>query len=246
MKKKYADELLNEVELAYDVLAEDFGTSRANPWFEFEIYKELLQEGDRVLDLGCGNGRLFKSLDERKIKYVGMDVSQGLLDKAAKDLKKEKKCKSKFTFKKGSFLKIPYKRPYFDKIISVAAFHHIPSREYRLEALKEMKRVLKKDGTLVISVWNLWNKRYRKYIFESLFRLNKYDFADCFIPFNYKKTGTKRYYHAFRLSEMRVLLREAGFYIVDEAYVTHRGMISDYWKARNFIFIAKPTYASSK
>jgi ubiquinone/menaquinone biosynthesis C-methylase UbiE len=232
MRKTQADKLLRKVKKDYNQISGEFSDTRSNPWYEFEIYKEMTDEGDRVLDLGCGNGRLFTSLRERDVKYVGVDVSEGLLREAAKKHKKAK-------FKVGSFNKIPYKRPYFDKVFCVASFHHIPSKEYRIKALKEIKRVLKKDGTVAISVWNLWQKRYRKFVFESLFRLNKYDFGDTFIPWS--KSGVKRYYHAFTIYEMRSLLRDAGFYLVDEVYVNNKsGVVENFWQANNIVYIAKP------
>lgn len=231
MRKTQANKLLSKVKKDYNKISEDFSNTRGHAWYEFDIYKEMLNEGDRVLDLGCGNGRLFGHLQDEDIKYVGVDVSEGLLKHAKKNYRKA-------NFKVGSFNKIPYKRPYFDKIFCVASFHHIPSEEYRMQALKEIKRVLKKDGTVAISVWNLWQKKYRKYVFESLFRLNKYDFGDTFIPWS--KTGVKRYYHAFTVFEMRGLLRDAGFYLVDEVYVDQKGVVENFWKANNIIYIAKP------
>jgi ubiquinone/menaquinone biosynthesis C-methylase UbiE len=242
MRQKFADELLNTVEEGYDEISAEFSHSRSNPWYEFEIYKELTKPGDQVLDLGCGNGRLFEYLEEFDIDYTGIDVSQGLLDKA-KFKYRNKKSLSRFRFKKGSFLEIPYKRPYFDKIFCVASFHHIPSKQYRLKALAEMKRVLNKDGVIAISVWNLWRKQYRKYIFESLLRLNKYDFADCLFPWS--KTGVMRYYHAFNVFEMRHLVREAGFYIVDEVMVTKGSVTEKFLEAENLIFIIKPLNENS-
>ena len=237
MKKKYADQILDIVETGYDEISVDFDKSRSNPWYEFEIYRELTKPGDQVLDLGCGNGRLFQYLEEFDIDYTGIDVSQGLLDKAKFKFRNISSL-SRFRFKKGSFLEIPYKRPYFDKIFCIASFHHLPSKQYRLDALKEMKRVLNKDGKIVISVWNLWRQKYIKYIFQSLLKLHKYDFGDCF--FNWNKTGPLRYYHAFTLFEMRGLLREAGFYIVDEYLVTKGYITTNFFDAENMIFVISP------
>jgi ubiquinone/menaquinone biosynthesis C-methylase UbiE len=237
MRQKFVDEILNKVEDDYDSISVEFDSTRNHAWYEFEIYKELLSKGDKILDLGCGNGRLYDYLADNDIDYVGVDVSAELLNKARLKNRKSKNGRQ-CTFKKGSFLDLPYVRPVFNKIYCVASFHHIPGRKYRLQALENMKKILKDDGTLVISVWNLWQKRYRKYIFESLFRLNKYDFGDTFIPWG--KTGVNRYYHAFSLFEMRTLLRESGFYIVDEIMVKKGSVTDNAFEAENFIFIAKP------
>ena len=126
----------------------------------------------------------------------------------------------------------------FDKIYCVASFHHLPGKNYRMQALENMKSVLKPDGMLVISVWNLWQKKYRKHIFKSLLNLHKYDFADTFIPWG--KTGVNRYYHAFTIYEMRNLLRESGFYLVDEIMVRKGSVTEKILQAENFIFMAKP------
>lgn len=237
MRQVVVDEILNKVVADYDEIASEFDITRKSAWYEFEVYKELLSVGDKVLDLGCGNGRLYEYLKDLDFEYVGVDVSSELLEKARLNYKGVK-------FKKGSFLDIPYVRPVFDKIFCVASFHHLPGKKARLESLANMKSVLKKDGMLVISVWNLWQKKYRKYIWQSLGRLHKYDFGDTFIPWG--KSGVNRYYHAFSLFEMRNLLREAGFYLIDEIMIKKGGMVENFLEAENFIFIAKPMLDESK
>lgn len=239
MRKQIADSLISKVEGDYNEIALEFNQTRSNPWYEFEIYRELVKRGDKVLDLGCGNGRLFTQLEDFEISYVGVDVSTKLLDKA-KFKFRNKKSLSTLQFKKGSFLDIPYKRPTFDKIFCVASFHHIPSREYRLQALANMKNILKKDGLIAISVWNLWQKKYRPFIWKSILRMYKYDFADCFIPWS--KTGVMRYYHAFSVFEMRHLLREAGYFIVEEVMVTKGAVTENFGEAENLIFIIRPIH----
>jgi len=42
----------------YDAFAADFSATRKNSWPEFELLFPLLKKQDRILDLGCGNGRL--------------------------------------------------------------------------------------------------------------------------------------------------------------------------------------------
>jgi len=41
----------------------------------------------------------------------------------------------------------------------LAVLHHIPSLEFRLEFLKEAKRVLRLGGLLILTVWDLKEKR---------------------------------------------------------------------------------------
>lgn len=237
MRQIFADEILNKVVLDYDEIADEFSGTRNYAWYEFEIYRELLHENDRVLDLGCGNGRLFEFLEPMGVKYDGVDVSEELLKKAKSKYKVAVKFK-KAQFKKGSFLDLPYKKKVFDKIYCVASFHHLPGKHYRMQALENIKTVLKDDGLLVISVWNLWQKKYRNYILKSLLNLHRYDFADTFIPWG--KSGVNRYYHAFTIYEMRNLLREAGFYLVDEMMVRKGSITEKVFEAENFIFMAKP------
>ncbi len=48
---------------------------------------------------------------------------------------------------------LPFKDEEFDTITIIAAFNHIP-KSHRKETLKEIRRVLKKDGTLVVTMIN--------------------------------------------------------------------------------------------
>jgi ubiquinone/menaquinone biosynthesis C-methylase UbiE len=108
MRQKFADEILLKVVSDYNEIADEFSETRNHAWYEFEIYRELLKENDRVLDLGCGNGRLFEFLEPMKIKYDGVDVSSGLLSKAKRKYADSVKS-GKAEFRKGGFLDIPYK-----------------------------------------------------------------------------------------------------------------------------------------
>lgn len=104
------------------------------------------------------------------------------------------------------FKKLPFKDNYFDVIFSIAVFHHFPSEEYAIDVIKELRRVLKPDGKIVITVWNLWQKQYLKYHKKS-----KKEWLEAEIPF---KAGNKifnRYHHPFKMGELKALFREAGF-----------------------------------
>src|SRR5690606_12329328 len=109
-----------------------------------------------------------------EISYLGVDISKGLL----KEAKKEKsalsaKQKRLVQFKEGSLTKIPALKSSFNLVFCVAAFHHLPSSKLRKLGLKEFRRVLKRDGYLVISVWNLFQKKYRRYLWQAIWRFVK-------------------------------------------------------------------------
>ncbi len=197
-----AKKILDESIANYNKIAEDFSYTRTAFWNELNFIKGLIKEGDNILDLGCGNGRFFEQLKGKNIKYTGSDASENLLKIAKEKYGKEAK------FIHTDTLNLPFKDNSFDIIISFAVLHHIPSKKFRDQFIKEARRVLKNDGILIISVWNLWQKKFIpiiiKYALLKLFRLSKFDFKDIYLNFGkYKKA---RFLHAFTEKELGQLL----------------------------------------
>lgn len=213
MKDSTASELLHKVKMDYAEIANDFDMTRKGNWKDFEVFDPYLEKGMKVLDIGCGNWRL-KDYFGDKVEYFGCDNNEKFIEIANE---------RGDHFKVGDFLDLPYPDNHFDLVVSVAAFHHIPSVKLRKKALKEVKRVMKNDATSVFLVWNLWQKKYLKVIFRSCLRFiatsGKYSLCDFFVPWGKK---VKRYYHAFTKRELRRLFKsEVGltksrknFYIV--------------------------------
>ena len=160
-----------------------------------------------MLDLGCGNGRLIQIFKEMKIDYVGVDSSEKLIEIAEKKHPEDK-------FQAADGLSLPFPNDYFDKVYSIAVLHHIPSRELRIQFLKEARRVLKPGGLLILTAWNLWQGRGWKLNFKfailKILGLSKLDFKDVLVPWG--KT-CQRYVHCFSQRELKTLTEKADFRI---------------------------------
>lgn len=214
MNKNYSKEILQKVVDDYDQIASEFDLSRHQHWKEFESFLAHIKKGDKILDLGCGNGRLYQYLaKQKKVDYIGVDNSKNLLSAA-------KKNNPKATFKEGNLLEIPLKNHSIDVITCIAAFHHIPTNKLRQKALTEMQRVLKPNGKLILSVWNLFQPKYKKYIWKSriksLLTLGKHEARGTLIPWAH--SGIERYYYAFKAKELRNLLEKANFRVLTEEH----------------------------
>lgn len=223
MNENTAKKLLKKVQKGYNSIADDFDQTRKMKWPEFEIFLPYIKKDDKLSDIGCGNGRLLAYLKEkRKVEYTGIDNSSELLEHAKKQHKEA-------NFMIGDMLSLPIKDNTFDTTVSIAALHHIPSKKLREKAVKELGRITKKNGTLIITCWNLFQAKYKKYIWKSriksILSLGKYDMRDTFIP--WAKSGTNRYYYAFKESELEDLLTKNHLEIIKKQ------------TGRNFLFICK-------
>ena len=211
MEKEYSKYILEKTREDYNKIAEDFSRTRSFVWDGMKPLAEYAQAGDKVLDLGCGNGRLLQIFEGKNIEYFGIDSSEKLIKIAREKYPGD-------NFQVADALNLPFPNNFFNKIYCIAVLHHIPSDELRMQFLKEAKRVLRPDGILILSVWNLWQKKtsWRPLIKNTILKLlgkSKLDLKDIFYP--WKNSGQKiivqRYFHLFTKEELRALLEKAGF-----------------------------------
>lgn len=167
MNKNYQTTPEQESLAHYDKLSKRFDRSVdgfLSSFFRRFIAKNLsLEEGAAVLDVGCANGSLLSALNEKtKIKGTGIDISP-LMIKTAREKYPE------FDFISGTAQKLPFQEASFDLAICSASFHHFPDPD---GFLKEIKKVLKSEGRLVIAeiripfVTGLYNATVTKYSHE--------------------------------------------------------------------------------
>lgn len=225
MDREYAKYLLEKTRQDYNLIAEHFSRTRERIWPEMKfLFDDYLIPGERILDIGCGNGRFFEVFKGKRVDYFGIDNSEKLIEIAKRRYPekeflpstKEKgvtEHKGVHRFQVADALNLPFPDNYFDKVYSIAVLHHIPSEEFRLRFLKEARRVLKQEGLLILTVWNLW-PRFIKLIFKfgllKLIGQSKLDFKDILKPW---QNISQCYFHCFTKTELEKLVKRAGFKI---------------------------------
>ncbi len=245
MDKETAEIIIKKTFSDYNMIAEHFSKTRSFVWQEIQELKRFCGAGDKVLDLGCGNGRLLEILKDLEIDYSGVDNSRKLIELAEKnqgEKREGEKIKSKQFFL-GDALNLPFKDNSFDKIFSLAVFHHIPSREWQKRFLEEAKRVLKPGGLIILTVWNLGQKRFwrfhLKYFFLKIIGQSKLDFRDILYPWKDEKGKilAERYLHWFFVKELINLAQAAGLVVVEA------GVLKD---KKNLYLVAKKSLPSNE
>ncbi len=208
MNKKTVKKIEQIVRDNYKEIANEFDISRQKKlWPKLYKYKNIIKDNSSILDLGCGNGRLISLFANEKIKYLGCDQEEKLINLAKKNW-------PKFEFKTCRLPSVP--KGNFDYIFFIAVFHHVVGYENRLRTLINIKNIINNDSRVIISVWNL--RRTKKALvyktwFKGLFT-EKVEFGDIFFNWNLKnKEKSLRYYHAFSKKELKKIVRKAGLRI---------------------------------
>ncbi|MHA5122697.1 class I SAM-dependent methyltransferase [Oenococcus oeni] len=105
-----------------------------------------LKDNDRLLDIGCANGRLLGLLGKQaNIIGEGIDISGKMVSVA-------KQKYPDYRFVCASSESIPFKNEKFDYIICSASFHHFSDLDHFLNSIKHF---LKADGRLIIAEINI-------------------------------------------------------------------------------------------
>jgi tRNA (uracil-5-)-methyltransferase TRM9 len=97
---------------------------------------------------------------------------------------------------------LPFADKTFDWAIAVATYHHLKGKENQLEALRELRRVLKPGGEAFLTVWN---RCQRRFWFEG---------KEASVPWKTKGQVLSRYYYLFTYREFEGLAKKAGFQIL--------------------------------
>lgn len=122
-----------------------------------------LQPRDRVLELGCGVGRIGRELAPKIAHWEGADISENMLAVARERLKEFPNV-GLTELKRSSLESLPSAS--FDKAYCVAVFIHMDKEDFFLY-LEEIARVLKPGGLVFFDTWNLASAPgWRRYSIE--------------------------------------------------------------------------------
>jgi tRNA (uracil-5-)-methyltransferase TRM9 len=185
------------VQDVYNNISSDFSHTRYSVWHGVKKFLDTLPVESTLGDIGCGNGK--NMLYRSDLICKGIDFSEHLIEI----------CKSKnLDVLYGNILSIPFRNEEFDNTICIAVIHHLESEYERVEAIRELLRVTKKGGRILISVWALDQEKNSKRIFNT---------NNSYVPFHTKDGNVyNRFYHVYSKGEIEHDLR----YITDYNFET--------------------------
>ncbi len=219
-KANYKTDLRN----VYNTIADHFSKTRSFLWPEFAAFSPYIKRNDHVIDIGCGNGRLIEFLQDKDCTYLGIDQSEELLHQARMRWPHS-------SFDCGDMSVYHYGRERFDAAFFIASIHHLASSDEQLKVLQRVFTALKPGGHVFITVWNLWQPKYRKFVLKT-------PYHHSYIPYTKGNNVQHRFYYAFTKSELKQLCEQAGFQTC-EIWYSNKDQVSTRLQARNICFIGK-------
>ena len=147
----------------YDHNAFQFSTTRKSSWPGWEALLPHLEaafarsESASILDLGCGNGRFLRWLEERSkrhLKTLGLDSSIPLLAVA------RRRVASTWIAADVVLAEaLPFAPACFDAIVIIGVLHHVPSFELRRALIQSAAHLLRPSGVLALTAWQFADRR---------------------------------------------------------------------------------------
>lgn len=115
-----------------------------------DIVNNFIVPGDKVLDIGCGTGTLAVMMATKGAIVKGFDISKSMLEVAEKNVNSANLGDKIILRTLGvAEMETTFRDESFDKIISILVFSEL-SNDEQLYVLQESRRLLKKQGLLII------------------------------------------------------------------------------------------------
>ncbi len=158
----------------------------------YEKVLELLGDiqGEKILDCGAGKGFFTEQLINKNGEIYACDIDSS-------------RFKLKIPFKKANFnYHVPFNNSFFNKIVSIEVIEHL---ENPAMFIKELNRILKKNGQIIITTPNIQNVKSK---FQFMFRSEFHWFQE-------SEFGNKgsRHIHPLYWREIIFLLEKYNFKI---------------------------------
>jgi len=181
----------------WNFIADSWNKFRKKPFPDTVLKLSEKWKRGKVLDLACGNGRNLAPFVKNDFDCYGVDFSKKMVENA-REMFRRRKLTAKFRI--GDLIDIPFEDDFFDYVICIASFHHLNKKD-QVKSLKEIKRVLKNNGKLYLTVWNKWQG---KFLFSK---------KEKSMSWKIKDKVFERYYYFFNFFEIKKLLKKSGFKI---------------------------------
>ncbi|XP_068121126.1 probable tRNA methyltransferase 9B [Hyperolius riggenbachi] len=149
----------------YEKIAPYFNDKRYKAWPRVQEFLLAQEAGSLVADVGCGNGK-YLHINSQTFN-IGCDYCTPLAEAARNRGYEVMVCDG---------LQLPYRDGCFDAVVSIAVIHHFSTKQRRVQAIREMARILRAGGQMMIYVWAMEQKR------------RKFEKQDLLIPWNMEQT----------------------------------------------------------
>jgi ubiquinone/menaquinone biosynthesis C-methylase UbiE len=181
------------VKNVYTNIASNFSHTRYMVWEDTRDFLDSLDKESHVLDAGCGNGKAM--LYRKDLHFVGIDNCENFVSI----------CKDRgLNVKLGCITKLDFPDNTFDAIICIAVIHHLESFKRRRQAIKELMRVVKKNGRVFLSLWFNVNDSIQT-TSNTIIDLENNDYL---VPWKLKNEIFYRYYHFVDEKELQLLFQD--------------------------------------
>lgn len=209
----------------YTKFASSFSETRSSAQTRLDRIVAYIGDAGKVLDLGCGNGRLAERLDRegKRMVYVGIDASPELVALASARKAHLRNVAAEMYV--GDITQpqwtLPFANGEFDIAIALAVLHHVPSFDLRVAVLRDIHALLKPGSRLILSNWQFdRNERQRKRIVSwqsAGFDERDLEQGDALLAWKRGGVGY-RFCHRITKEEMLRLAEAMEFQVVKQYY----------------------------
>ena len=217
----------------YEAHALNFADSRPRLGAGARRVLELIRPGARVLELGCGDGKVARALAGGE--YVGVDQSEGMIERAERLMEARgrspevgENLTSDVRLLTSRFIRADLTDPdwtsalppgLFDWVLAFGVFHHLPRAALRRAVLAQAAELLKPGGRAAMANWQFTrSERLRRRLrpwAEAGLDDSALEPGDYLLSWERKASRGLRYVHLLEQDEARAMAQAAGLRVSD-------------------------------